>query len=247
MSRLLEPLPGAPALRIGGKSACVIVADIHLGLGEELEEAGFNAKRNAVEMEEMLLRLSEIENRLVILGDLRHTVGFVRRSEVPAFLSALLRSYERIDIVPGNHDALIARGLPQRVILHSSDGFVEDGNAFIHGHTWPPVELMEADTLIMGHLHPAIAFKDSLGNTYIEKCWLRIPFRKTDASGRYPKLPTELIVLPAFNPLLSGTPVNRKEYTPLGPLLKSDLVRMEKGKVYLLDGTYLGTVGMNAY
>lgn len=52
----------------------------------------------------------------------------------------------------------------------------------------------------------------------------------------------EFIIMPAFNRLLGGTPVNVKRNNDelLGPLLKNNFVNMNESEIYLLDGTYLG-------
>ena len=52
----------------------------------------------------------------------------------------------------------------------------------------------------------------------------------------------EIIIMPAFNNLLGGTPINVKitKDELLGPLLKNDFINMKMAEIYLLDGTYLG-------
>lgn len=237
----IQPLHGRPALLVSG--SWVVVADLHVGLEEEMGEKGVGAPYEERMLEE-LCALSSFGSRLIVLGDLRHRIGYVRHSMLPSFMSRLLTCFEQIDVVPGNHDAMIARAMPGRVRVHRSTGFAENGIAFIHGHTWPSPELMQMKTLLMGHMHPAVAFRDSLGNTYVEKCWFRVPFKKRDPTGRYKTLPLEVVVVPAFNPMISGTPVNRK-VTDLGPIFRERLVVKSRGQIYLLDGTFVGTVSLN--
>jgi hypothetical protein len=187
--------------------------------------------------------LSSLSSHLVIVGDLRHEIrGRNIDSEIPAFMSSLLDIYDRIEIVPGNHDGMILRMLPQRVIVHPSAGFSITGFSFFHGHTWPLSSMMAERTLIMGHVHPAVEFVDSLDNRYVEKCWFRAPMKKKDPTERYSSMPSEVIVLPAFNPLLTGTPINRKGMKGFGPLFSNGLIKSPKGKLYLLDGTFLGVL-----
>jgi hypothetical protein len=52
----------------------------------------------------------------------------------------------------------------------------------------------------------------------------------------------KVIIMPAFNDLLGGVPVNEKRPSDelLGPLLKNEFIDMEKSELYLLDGTFLG-------
>ncbi len=241
------PIAGHPALLIGGKEPAVVIADLHLGYSDELEDKGMFIGKQSEQMLAELELISSRAGRLIMLGDLKHAIGYTRRrSDLPAFMAELMTYYERVDVVPGNHDGMISRSLPQRVMLHSTEGFADGEVSYCHGHAWPASELMKSRLLVMGHVHPAVRFVDSLGNRYVEKCWLRVPFRKEDPEGRYGSLPAEMIVIPAFNPLLTGTPVNTKQGKGLGPILKEGLVRLTKGRIYLLDGTYLGTVSENA-
>lgn len=242
----IEPVAGHPALLVRGDETAAVIADIHLGYGEELEVKGVLVEKQSERMLAELQEISSAADRLIMLGDLKHTIGHTgRRSDLPSFMSALLDHYRRIDVVPGNHDSLISRSLPQRISLHSIGGFSEGGISYCHGHAWPSGGLMSSPLLVMGHIHPAVKFVDSLGHMYTEKCWLRVPFRKRDPAGHYDKLPDEMVVLPAFNPLLVGSPVNARGGQGLGPVFREKLVRLPKGRIYLLDGTYIGTVAEN--
>jgi metallophosphoesterase superfamily enzyme len=62
-----------------------------------------------------------------------------------------------------------------------------------------------------------------------------------------PKAPKvlQLFILPSFNQFLGGRPINqtkKKRETYIGPILRSGCVNMDEAEVYLLDGTFLGTV-----
>jgi hypothetical protein len=54
--------------------------------------------------------------------------------------------------------------------------------------------------------------------------------------------------MPSFNDFLGGRPINRKskgnltKYQTLGPLLRSKSIKIEDAELFLLDGTFLGTV-----
>jgi metallophosphoesterase superfamily enzyme len=59
----------------------------------------------------------------------------------------------------------------------------------------------------------------------------------------------ELFIMPYFNEFLGGRPINsrsRSRYEKavdyLGPILRSGSVDFSNAEIYLLDGTYLGTV-----
>src|SRR5437867_2549110 len=64
--------------------------------------------------------------------------------------------------------------------------------------------------------------------------------RHDDRLLRYPKLPKEAIVVPAFNELCGGMPVNDIRARFLGPLFDEDIVRVDDAAIHLLDGTNLG-------
>ena len=241
-----EPVAGYPALIVRSDEDMLVIADLHIGLGNELEEKGILIAHQTEKMIEDLKVLSSYSGRLVIVGDLRHEIRTGKTvSEIPAFMSSLLDIYDRVDIIPGNHDGMIVRTLPQRIKVHQPSGFSTAGFSFFHGHTWPLQSMMNQNTLIMGHVHPAVEFTDSLDNRYVEKCWFRAPLRRKDPTKRYNSMPEEVIVLPAFNPLLTGTPVNRRGVMGLGPLFKNGLIKSNAGKLYLLDGTFLGTLKAN--
>jgi metallophosphoesterase superfamily enzyme len=99
---------------------------------------------------------------------------------------------------------------------------------------------MAARTLIIGHNHPTIALEDSLGSVSKEPCWLRFKFK--GGNGRYLELPEEVIMMPAFNRSLGGSPINLEKGKLLGPLLGPEMVDIGKARVYLPDGIYLGRV-----
>ena len=97
----------------------------------------------------------------------------------------------------------------------------------------------------MGHSHPAVEFEDSFGYRYIEPCWLRckLDVKKLEKKYNPPIKCKEAIVVPAFNPMISGMPVNKSvEKNLIGPLMKNGIINVKKCKAYLLDGTYLGKI-----
>jgi hypothetical protein len=81
-------------------------------------------------------------------------------------------------------------------------------------------------------------FLDSIGKSSKMPCLLR--GRLSDEGVKKYGKSVEIVVLPAFNPLV-GAALGK----PLGPLFKNNLVgEME---VYLLNGTYLGRYNLNEY
>ena len=238
-----SPIPDRPVLQLVGEERVLCVGDLHIGIEADMRFRGVIVPSQTHRMEKELKDLAEGIDRLVIIGDVKHQVpGSTRQEhiEVPRFFNGLLNHYPRIDLVKGNHDTDIERMLPSRVVVHDQDGFVLDDVGFVHGHAWPSEEVMSSRLLVMGHNHPAVIFEDGLHHNQVERCWVRCRFKTT--GDRYSRVPEEAIMIPAFNRSLGGGPVNLEGPRMLGPLLSNQLVDLENGQVYLMDGLLLGTV-----
>jgi len=239
----LEPVTDIPALRMRGRQNWICVADLHLGLEVQLRHAGFNIPSQTPKMLSSLEDLASLGEDLLILGDVKHripSVSYREDREIPPFLEKLLRDYRSITIVAGNHDGGLSDILPNGVEAVAGHGTGIDGIGAFHGHVWPSKQVMECDKIVMGHIHPSVMLLDSLGSKSNEKCWVRGRLRKRLVLEKYDMCPGELIVVPAFNPLLTGTPINRAAGSRLGPLFRNNLVKESTLRTYLLDGTNLG-------
>lgn len=182
-------------------------------------------------------------DNLLILGDVKHkipSVSYREDREIPPFLETLLSEYRNVTIIAGNHDGGLSAILPEGVQAVPGRGMRLEDMGVCHGHVWPAKETMSGSKLVMGHIHPSVLLTDTLGTKSNEKCWVRAGFRKKRVLERYPSCPNELVVVPAFNPLLTGTPVNRASSARLGPIFRNALVDEGSLVVYLLDGTNLG-------
>lgn len=236
----INPLPDRPALMADDS---LIIADLHIGKEVELQDAGFTLPSQAKKMGEEVLALVEEAQpaRLVILGDLKHlfpkSTGLERR-EVPRFFDRLEGRVKEAHLVLGNHDGGIFNFLPRWVTLHEAKGFRLGEVGLAHGHAWPSHDVMKATTLILGHNHPSILFRDRLGFRNIQRCWIRTSFSGT--LDRYPHMPEELVIVPAFNEFSGGTTMNETGSRYLGPLVNSRALDMMRAEVYLLDGIHLG-------
>lgn len=239
----LEPVLDTPALHMRGSHNWVCVADLHLGIESQLRHAGFNIPSQTPRMLSALVTLAAHGDRLLILGDVKHripTVSYREDRDIPPLMARLLDAYKEVAIVAGNHDGSLSSVLPPGVKAYSSHGTrIEDVGAF-HGHVWPSAEAMSGEKLLMAHIHPAVVLTDSLGSRTNEKCWVRAKLKKAKALERYDSCPKELVIVPAFNPLLTGTPVNTATGTTFGPLFRNELVNRRSMRVYLLDGSNLG-------
>ena len=121
----------------------------------------------------------------------------------------------------------------------TSDGARFGNVGFVHGHTWPSVDVLGADVVAMGHEHPKVRLTDEVGGARAERAWLRgdlAPAPFEEHHGEPLDVDGELVVCPAFNDLLGGTWTNTEQGF-LAPFLPDGL---RDAEAYLLDGTRLG-------
>src|SRR2546421_263388 len=220
----LEPVPDEPALMADD---ILVVADLHIGLEEELQEKGIRVPSRAEGMARKLMDLAARRGatRLVILGDVKHLVPKMasrERRDVYVFFRDLASTFKEIYIAQGNHDGMRKHIVPRSVRFKPAYGFRIEDVGFCHGHAWPYKKVMEGTVLLMGHNHPAAAFRDALGSRQVVPCWMRVPFLRKHK--RYPRLPREAIVVPSFNELCGGMPVNDVRARFIGPLFDEALV-----------------------
>ena len=247
---VIKFLTGEPAL-LAGKT--LFVADIHLGIEHEYRQSGLNMPSRT---EKLLSGLEELlrktrASKLVLIGDIKHKVpgiSWQEEREVPAFLQRLAEKTE-LRVVPGNHDGGIAEFIPKGARLYPTQGGLFGEIYASHGHTWPESSFLKAKYFLISHSHPQVEFRDRLGYRWSERIWIRASLNLKKMRGKFPdaKALPSLIIMPAFNPLSGGIPVNRKkqpqeiEKVHISPILKS--AKMRTAKIYMLDGTYLGELG----
>jgi putative SbcD/Mre11-related phosphoesterase len=274
MLSLLWPNPVAEIRK--EKTKTLLVADPHIGWEMALQQKGIHVPS---QMPKLLNKLMDILTRykpsqLVILGDVKYSVVSSEPGEwhdIPDFFAKLQYYIADIAIVRGNHDANLEPLLPENIELLPATGTVIGDVGVFHGHKWPSPALLGCKTLVMGHLHPVVVFRDpavfkitrqvwmkahcdseALAKTLLQKHGTKIEGAVAGTLKKYynVKLRTEeLIVMPSFNDLLGGRPINetrpRKEIGSgalIGPVLRSEAVDVDDSELYLLDGTYLGTL-----
>ena len=251
----LTPLLDAPALVVQGDDKALVLADVHLGIEHDLYYSGINIPSQlAKRLERIDCYLRQVRpDRVILLGDVKHNVprtSFQEEDEVPAFLAELAQ-HALVDIVPGNHDGGIERLVPRSpdIRLHDARGAVIDGVSYFHGHTWPAPELLRQKHWVISHNHPTIKLTDVVGHTMTRQAWIRARLDERAVAGNYKAdefswADPELIIVPSFNELCGGIAFNESFHDDLlGPLFSSHAVRLEEAEVYLLDGTYMGSIG----
>ena len=268
---LLRLLTPRPALLLEKGERVLIVTDLHIGFEYELAKMGISIpyQTNRLLNELLNIVLECKPHRLIILGDLKHGIpiaSFQEKREIPNFLEALSEMVNSVEVVRGNHDGGIQNLVPENVKIHSSRGILLGDDfkvALFHGHAWPNPKLMVADTLVMGHNHPTVLLRTPLGIRFVRRVWVRGPcegeciassFLKkeglestNDALERFEEIYSlkiedpQMILMPAFNNLLGGLPINSEvPKSLLGPLLRTGAINISEFEVYLLDGTFLG-------
>ncbi|MDG6898396.1 MAG: metallophosphoesterase family protein [Nitrososphaerota archaeon] len=249
---MLKIVPGEAAIIVSGDGkGALLVSDLHLGMEKEMAKKGFSVPSYGMKMVGRIRDISEERglDRLVVLGDVKHSVGKVEDIDwgvVPWFFDTMLDLFQTVEVVPGNHDGGIRTVLPQRVKLHPSEGAVlEEGGERVgiaHGHAWPSLKAMETRRLVIGHSHFTYEMKDSLGTRSRESVWVHARFdmkQMTERAGYKSRLKGEgeVIVMPPFNRLVGGQPINRKKSFEFGPVLSSGAISLERADIFLLDGT----------
>jgi putative SbcD/Mre11-related phosphoesterase len=244
----VQPVPGERALLARGEDRTVLVAaDLHMGLERRMADEGWHMPSSTQGIVARLMALVEGHDVdvLALVGDIKdsiHTASRQEESELPKAIGQLADAVTEIHLIKGNHDGDLEAWVPYRkhLTVHGGRGARIDGLGLCHGHTWPLKEVMGAEHLVLAHNHPSVEFTDRLGHRLREPAWFRTRLVPGAVVDRYGRVDPEVILVPPFNELLSGTPMNRPGYEGLGPLLTRGLVDLPNAEVYLVDGIHLG-------
>ncbi len=273
---MIAPLPPYPAAIVKTqKTNAIVIADLHIGWEIALSQKGIHVPSQTPKILAKLTNLITTykPEKLFILGDIKHTVATAEIGEwhdVPDFFNELKRQVREICVVRGNHDGNLEPLLPENIGLAPAAGTIFGEVGLFHGHQWPTPALLQCRTLIMGHVHPVVAFRDPGGFRITRQVWIkaacngaqlarvllqkhRIKIEKTpeETLRKYYKIKprtTQLFIIPPFNDFLGGKPLNEKNLRDtrkemiVGPVLRSETVDLENAETYLLDGTFLGTI-----
>jgi len=274
---MITPLPPYPAALLKSRGTRLIaIADLHIGWEMSLSGQGIHVPTQTPKLLNRLIDLlSEHKpDEILVLGDVKHTVATAEKMEwhdVPDFFSALRKRVQRISIIRGNHDGNLEPLLPEGITILPATGVTFDDVGFFHGHQWPSPGLLKCKTLVMGHVHPVVVFRDPAGFRVTRQVWVKADCDGTRLSevllrkhrikvetsavetfrehyGTKPKT-SQLFIMPSFNDFLGGGPLNERRASGsfkaemvTGPVLRSEAVNMREAEAYLLDGTLLGTI-----
>jgi len=273
----LKPIRPYPALLLQEESERIlVVTDLHLGWEAALAEKGIHVPSQTPKILTKMLRLIKScrPTRLILLGDVKHGVARVKMEEwrdVPAFFENLGKKVPKIQVVPGNHDGNLEPLLPADVEILPTKGVVVGDLGLFHGHSWPAPELLGCRTLITGHVHPVVAFRDPLGFRITRQVWVKTivdqprlarfllkylgvkvdadPLGLLEEDFDVKVRVERFFIMPSFNDFLGGQTINRKSMGRdatsrefIGPVLRSKCADMDGAELFLLDGTFIGSV-----
>ena len=195
----------APALLHKG---ALIVGDTHFGMEMKLRSKGIFDEQFSTRLAEKLKELIKKQKakKVIFLGDVKENITMLD-SYTRNILTDISELCEII-IVRGNHDGSIEKFAKAEIT--ESEGIVYEKLGLLHGHSWPAEELMQCKYLIMGHQHPMIRITDTLGKKHVEPAWIVAPPDTKIISEFYDNFnkKIELVLLPAFNPLV-GSVINK--------------------------------------
>ena len=209
------------------KHKVVLVADLHIGFEEYLNQQGVLVPRmQSRDMEEKVEKIiaQEKPDTFVIAGDLKHEFGEISNQEwrdTLKMIDLITSKVKKLFIVKGNHDNIIGPIAKKRGV-EVVDKFVFGDTIVLHGDKMPGRMSPRIKRIIIGHEHPALTLREG-GRREKFKCFLK---------GKYKR--KELIVLPALSPLMKGS--NILSDNRISPFLEGDIGKFE---VYVAgDKTY---------
>ncbi|MFQ6124332.1 MAG: metallophosphoesterase [Candidatus Heimdallarchaeota archaeon] len=257
--RCLKPVLGEAALEFNSQlGSILIVADLHIGF----EGNSTKSNKDSILSQQVLLELLNLVKRtipdiLLICGDIKDEV-IAPSSIISTMLwhsfKELMDYCEKIWILRGNHDGALEKYLPNEIrMFPGNDVLIQTKNGtigFCHGHASFSSRLTSANILIMGHSHPSIHLRDRFSK-YILRTWIRAhtssfnPVQKQNnhfsaQDQHISSKRKEIIVLPPFNQYLGGFPLNEGGFVP--GFVAERLIQPENATIYLLDGSFLGSV-----
>ncbi len=266
----LMPLQSAILIK-KQKTKTLVIADLHIGWEMALSEKGIHVPTQTPKLLKKLKDILVIHKpeKLLVLGDVKHTVATAELGEwqdIPEFFTQIKKMMPNVSVIRGNHDGNLEPLLPEGVKLLPSTGVSIGDVGLFHGHRWPSPTLLRCKTWVMGHVHPVIVFRDPAGFKITRQVWIKIscdtikltkillqkhkikventPEKTLRENYKITPKTRKLFIMPSFNDLLGGRPLNERKTSEriVGPILRSDAVNLRDAEVYLLDGTFLGTL-----
>ncbi len=208
----------------------LVLADIHLGFEEDMASKGvFLPRVQLKKVMEFIERGLEVTNarNLIIAGDVKHHFEKLGRREardVKEFFNFARQRFDRVMLVRGNHDTFVY-SISRRYGVEVYDKLWMGDILIVHGHR----ELEPSDRprlVIMGHEHPSIALRDTLGSLAKLPCFLLVPLKRG----------CRALVLPAAGIYQSGTAVSSARDSFLSPIIRTEGILEDAQPFALIEG-----------
>ncbi len=208
----------------------LVIADIHLGFEEDMASKGvFLPRVQLKKVIEFIERGLEVTNAriLVIAGDVKHhfeKLGRREAKDVKEFFGFAKQRFDRVILVRGNHDTFVY-SVSRRYGVEIYDRLWMGDTLIVHGHR----ELEPEDRprlVIMGHEHPSIALRDTLGSLAKLPCFLLVPLNRG----------CKALILPAAGVYQSGTAVSTARDSFLSPIIRAEGMLEDAQPFALIEG-----------
>ncbi|MCW4015764.1 MAG: metallophosphoesterase [Candidatus Bathyarchaeota archaeon] len=247
----------------------LVVCDLHLGWERLLTKKGVHVPSQTPKIKNALLKLIKQTKptHMIILGDIKDAITNVSMQEwkeIPEFFEEINKQVPNTEAILGNHDGNLESLLPKTVKIVPPTGAIFGDVGLFHGHAWPAPKLLGCKSLVTGHVHPTVAIHDPMGLRITKQVFVKAPCNgeilakailsrlgtktEADTSRAFKSNVSQLFIMPSFNQFLGGRAINerkrgrKKPDTYIGPILRSGCTNIDDAEVYLLDGTFLGTV-----
>ena len=272
MTQIKPVQPYPALLLQNNSDRALVVADLHIGWERLLSQRGVHVPSQTPKLKNTLLKLIKETKptQVTFLGDIKDAIAKVAMEEwkdIPEFFEDIQKQVPNLQVILGNHDGNLEPLLPEKVEIVPASGTSFGDVGLFHGHAWPAPELLECRSLITGHVHPTVVIRDPMGLRMTKQVLLKAPCNGMQLANTLRKYlgvknsnldgfleenklkvnVSQLFIIPSFNQFLGGRPINEKKKGKkadayIGPILRSGCVNMDEAEVYLLDGTFLGTV-----
>lgn len=234
-------IPSKPALVLEGNEKSIVITDVHIGFESNLALNEIFIGRNS-SINETINEITEIidsekPDSVILLGDIKSSIKTISKNEwdeVPMFFNEIKKRCQVV-LIPGNHDANIARLVPDGISMISSTGMVQENILLTHGHTIPSENFSHVDKIIMGHVHPVFFDEESVLNG--QRVWISLI---TDRENIFPNKSgkIEITIVPSFNKYFYAT--NKKKYKKsISPIIEK-IQNISAARIVTLDGTIIG-------
>jgi len=157
-------------LLIGNNGKRILaIGDLHLGYEEALNRDGYFVARQLYKdvikyFDEMFAEIGKVDE-IVLLGDVKHEFGSIINQEweeIISLLEYLEDKCDKIIIVKGNHDNIIAP-LADKKKIEVLDFYIWEDVCFMHGdRSFPQAFDKHIEVWVIGHGHPAIKITDGV-------------------------------------------------------------------------------------